>query len=91
MESPKSYLVIFNINSKKNIGNLIRSASAMGVTEIFAVGRHDYNTFGAHGAQKHIKITTFATLAELREYLDTLGIPICGIEIMPEVRKTVSI
>eukprot|EP00128_Syssomonas_multiformis_P015257 Colp12_sorted_trinity150504_noHs@30115 len=84
--TPSSYLVLHNIFSKTNIGNMLRSASAMGVTEVIIVGLKKYNTFGAHGADRHVKVKNFQTLQEARQYLKEQGCNIVGIEIMPDAK-----
>lgn len=79
-----SYLIINNISKKKNIGNLVRSASAFGIKEIIVVSRNKFELFGAHGSNKHIKIVQFFKLEDAVLYLKERNVFICGIEILPE-------
>ena len=46
------------------------------------VGKEQFSTHGAHGAQKHLRTRHFYTFAEAREYLKGEGCWICGVEIV---------
>ena len=56
--TPTCNLVVHNVAKKHNIGTLLRSACAFGVTEVVLIGSNSFNTFGAHGSDAHGKSVT---------------------------------
>eukprot|EP00746_Dinoflagellata_sp_MGD_P109827 gnl/MRDRNA2_/MRDRNA2_47085_c0_seq1.p1 gnl/MRDRNA2_/MRDRNA2_47085_c0~~gnl/MRDRNA2_/MRDRNA2_47085_c0_seq1.p1 ORF type:complete len:371 (+),score=90.32 gnl/MRDRNA2_/MRDRNA2_47085_c0_seq1:196-1308(+) len=96
----KAYLIIFNIFNKFNIGQLIRSAMAFNVTEIAVVGARtggreterakkfkklsDLQVTGNQGAALYADFRYFDSLAAAKDYFCTLGVDVCGIEIVNE-------
>ena len=66
---PACFLVVHNVAKRHNIGTLLRSASAFGVTQVLIVGRRDMNCFGAHGAQAHVPMRHFSSLSSAKEFL----------------------
>ena len=81
--APLSFLIVYNVSKKHNIGTLARCASAFGVCEVLLVGQSSFNTFGSHGAAEHVAFRHFASLADVRQYVvnehagRVLGIEIC--------------
>jgi len=80
----KSSLILFNITKSKNLGGLVRTANALGVSEIIVIGKKGLKRYGHCGTfdvkiQKH-----FYTLSEATEYLQELNFKIVGIEINNE-------
>jgi tRNA G18 (ribose-2'-O)-methylase SpoU len=53
----------------KNIGPVLRCAVGFGCSMIIIVGSPQYGTFGAHGAQKHIRVIHFYYWKEFYEYI----------------------
>eukprot|EP00898_Chlorokybus_atmophyticus_P006855 jgi/Chlat1/7170/Chrsp57S06840 len=82
----RSYLVVYNIGKRHNLGTLARCCSAFGVSEVLVVGEKRFNTFGSHGAADFVKFRHVHSLDEAREYLKRLGCTICGIEIVDSAR-----
>eukprot|EP00948_MAST-09A_sp_MAST-9A-sp1_P004137 g4137.t1 len=82
------FVIVHNVAKKTNIGNMMRSASAFGASEIFVVGKKkDVNYFGSFGAEKHLKFTFFKSgLASLKEHCEKNNISICGVEIVPAAK-----
>ena len=77
----KSALVLFNISKSRNFGQLIRTANALGVSEIIIIGRKEFKTYGNFGTydsriQKH-----FYTLEDAVEYLHENDFTLTGLEI----------
>ena len=82
-----SILVLHNVAKKKNFGDLIRTAAAMGVDEVVVVGAAKLATHGAHGCASHMRFSHFASLPTACAYLrDVRGASLCGVEITPEAR-----
>ena len=83
---PSSFLVVHNVSKRANVGTLARCATAFGVEELLLVGgaaTRGFNTFGAHGADAHLPIRGFPSLAAMREYVTvTRGGRVVGIEIL---------
>lgn len=81
---PRSYLVLFNIAKTNNLGNLIRTADALGVHEVIVVGRRRYRTLGAFGTARTTRQRHFHSLPLALEYLREVGARLVGIEIAPD-------
>ena len=87
---PALYMLVFGVSKKHNVGQLVRSCVAMGVTEVvLAGGSRQYNTFGSHGADAYCVFRYYPTLLEARDYLKGLGVRIVGIEICAGARSVV--
>lgn len=76
-----AYMLVYNIGKKKNFGDILRSAAAFGVKEVFVVGAKKLSTFGNQGTQRYCKFRHFDTLEEAKSELKTRGITLVGIEI----------
>lgn len=74
-------LLIFNIQSNTNIGQLIRTSNAFGAKEICVVGRKKFSTFGNQGTSSATKIRHFYQVDEAIKYYKGLEFDIVGIEI----------
>ena len=77
----KSALLCFNISKSRNFGQMIRTADALGVTEIIVIGRKTLKTYGNFGTydsriQKH-----FFSLKDAANYLHENQYTLMGIEI----------
>lgn len=82
--SAASYLVIYNIMKDLNFGFLMRTASALGVTEIVVIGKRHFDVGGACGTNRAIRKRHFHDLTTAVAYLRSKGCSICGIEITPD-------
>ncbi|ANQ06965.1 SpoU rRNA Methylase [Plasmodium coatneyi] len=80
---PQMYVAIYNIGKKKNIGSIVRSCVAFGVSKIFLVSRkkNEVNFFGHMGTCKYITIEYFSNMKELKTYLCENNILLYGCEI----------
>jgi tRNA G18 (ribose-2'-O)-methylase SpoU len=76
-----AYMLVYNIGKKKNFGDILRSAAAFGVTEVFVVGAKKLATFGNQGTQRFCKFRHFDTLEQAKAELKSRGIALVGIEI----------
>ncbi len=85
-EAKDCYMLVFNIGKKKNFGDILRSAAAFGVKEVFIVGAKKLSTFGNQGTQKYCKYTFFDSLEEGTAELQRRGIELVGIEITDDAR-----
>ena len=78
-QAPSLYVVIHNIKSSDNVGQLIRTAGAFGAKEVLVVSaertarrmRKNLRTFGAHGTDSGKDTTTGVSADELGAYLST--------------------
>lgn len=77
----KSSLIIFNITKNKNYGGLVRTADALGVSEIIVIGKKGLKKYGHCGTFDSNKQKHFYTLGEAVNYLQKLNFEIVGIEI----------
>eukprot|EP00249_Psilotum_nudum_P005172 c18636_g1_i2 orf=37-702(+) len=79
----RSFMILYNVAKRHNLGTLARSATAFGVSELIIVGRKDFNSFGSHGASRHLQLRHFFTLSQARLYLKgEKDCDICGVEIV---------
>ncbi|CAL9158534.1 unnamed protein product [Musa hybrid cultivar] len=91
--SVESLVVVHNVAKRHNVGTMVRSATAFGVSEIVLVGRRDFNAFGSHGSTSHLRFRHFHSLSQARHYLKALShkpssqsreernCDVCGVEI----------
>lgn len=84
MNDLSSYLILFNISKKQNLGNLIRTANALGVSQVLVVGRKQFREFGAFGTSHCSQLQHFYALDEACVYARQMGCDVCGIEIHAE-------
>eukprot|EP00962_Isochrysis_galbana_P013791 scaffold3930_cov116-Isochrysis_galbana.AAC.1 len=79
---PKCYLLVHNISKKKNFGDILRTAAAMGVTEVAVVGAQKLAAHGSQGCASHLRFSHFNKMEDAVTYLRTVcGATITGIEI----------
>lgn len=79
--APASYLLIATLTKRLNVGMSLRSACAMGVSEVLVAGSRDVATFGDMGTVKHTRLRQFDRLRDAAAWLKERGVSICGIEI----------
>ena len=78
------YLLIYNLQSKHNVGTLIRSASAFNCKKIIVLGENKKvlkRFFGHQGTLKKMEFVYLQTVDELKKYCKDNNIYICGVEI----------
>ena len=80
--NPSSYVVVSNLQSGANIGNILRSASIFGCEECIVVGQRRYRLTGEHGSRLDLPRRHMWSHADVKEYLHGKGVRIYGIEIM---------
>jgi len=80
---PRSLLLFHAIVKKQNIGQMLRSAAAFGVSEALVSGRAGVHVFGAKGAERHVPQRDFDSFADAVAWLRARGVRLCGIEIDP--------
>ncbi len=83
---PVCYLIIFNIAKRENLGFLVRTANAMGVSELLVVGRRDIKKGGACGQLQNTTIRHFVKLDDAVAHVRDLGCSVCGVEILDEAQ-----
>jgi tRNA G18 (ribose-2'-O)-methylase SpoU len=80
-EDRDCYMLVYNIGKRKNFGDILRSAAAFGVIEVFVVGAKKLSLFGNQGTQRYCKFTHFESLDNAKVELQKRGIRLVGIEI----------
>ena len=78
---PRSLLLFHAVVKKSNIGAMLRSAAAFGVSEAIVSGAAGVHVFGAKGAERHVPLREFARFADAAAWLKAQGVALCGIEI----------
>jgi len=76
-----AYMLVYNIGKKKNFGDILRSAAAFGVKEVFIVGAKKLQLFGNQGTQRYCKFKYFDTIREAKAELQSRAIALVGVEI----------
>ena len=85
MATSTSILVLHNVSKKKNFGELIRTAAAMGVSEIVVVGANKLVSHGCHGTAGYVRFSHFVKFPDAVKYLkEVKGATFCGVEITPD-------
>jgi len=84
-----SYVILSNLQSGMNIGNILRSASIFGCTECIVVGQKRHRLTGDHGSRFDLPRRHFYTHQEAKSYLQANAVEneeevvkIYGVEIM---------
>ena len=83
-DGPSAYVVVSNLQSGGNIGNIVRSASIFGCEECLVVGQKRYRLAGDHGARFDLPRRHIWSHSDARTYLHEKGVRIYGIEIMAD-------
>jgi tRNA G18 (ribose-2'-O)-methylase SpoU len=83
-DGPSAYVVVSNLQSGGNIGNIVRSASIFGCEECLVVGQKRYRLTGDHGARFDLPRRHMWSHTDARDYLHEKGVRIYGIEIMAD-------
>lgn len=65
----RCYLLAQNEKRSNNVGPILRCAAAFAVEQIIFVGYSQCAVAGAHGADRHVNITSFPTLRQAVQYL----------------------
>ena len=66
---PKTFLILDNPKPTNGLGSILRCSSAFDITEVIFVGVAKCNTQGAHGANRHLQITSVATWEKAIAYV----------------------
>lgn len=82
INNPSSYVIVSNLQSGGNIGNIVRSASIFGCEECIVVGQKRYRMTGDHGSRLDLPQRHMWTHDDVKEYLGKKKVRIYGIEIM---------
>jgi tRNA G18 (ribose-2'-O)-methylase SpoU len=75
---PMSYVILSNIQSGSNIGNICRNCLAFNVSEVIIVGRRDFKQkmYSAdRGAKKWLRFKNFLTYPEAIAYVKGTYMP----------------
>jgi len=87
----QSFLILHNVAKRKNFGDILRSAAALGVSEVAVVGAAKLSSHGAQGCAGHLRFSHFHKLDDAVAYLRVVhGAVITGNEIWPESRNVAS-
>eukprot|EP00127_Corallochytrium_limacisporum_P001904 Clim_evm59s88 gene=Clim_evmTU59s88 len=89
---PKLYFILSNVQSRGNLGGLVRTATAFGAKEILVVGSvklmRKWMGLSDKGTTKHANLKEFETHEQAKEYLTKQGsTTVYGIEIMDEAHS----
>jgi tRNA G18 (ribose-2'-O)-methylase SpoU len=79
---PSAYVILSNLQSGGNIGNIVRSASIFGCEECIVVGQKRYRMTGDHGSRLDLPQRHMWSHADVKDYLNSKRVRIYGIEIM---------
>jgi hypothetical protein len=74
-----SWILAVETTRHKNVGTLLRCASAFGARCVVIVGSPQYSTHGAHGAQTHVEVVHFYYWRECLDFCGQMGCTVYGI------------
>ncbi|WP_036194897.1 TrmH family RNA methyltransferase [Nocardioides aequoreus] len=77
------HVAIENWQHDFNIGTVVRSANAFLAAEVHVVGNRRWNRRGAMVTDRYQHLRHHETCADLRAYLDDLGVPLHGVDNLP--------
>lgn len=77
-------LLVFNIKSNTNIGQLIRTANAFGAEEICVIGRKKYSSYGNQRTTSTTKFRHFYTVDDAINHYQNRHYDLVGVEITSE-------
>lgn len=93
MEQPvhhgrQSKVLIYNVDKDRNVGMIIRSAAAMGVSEVVVAGRKSkkLNTFGSQGTHKQLPMRHVPVFDDAVAELKRDGFHFIGVEIVDNAK-----
>ncbi|CEG50193.1 family trna rrna methyltransferase-like [Plasmopara halstedii] len=86
---PCHFLILNNVQKTKNIHNMLVSASAFGVTEVFIVGQKKFHLQEQESFINSLscRVTRVATLKDCKALCKERGIRIVGVEIMQNAKS----
>ncbi|TDH74357.1 hypothetical protein CCR75_001440 [Bremia lactucae] len=89
--TPRHYLILNNVQKIKNVKNMLMSASAFGVKEVFVVGqkKFDLQEQASFLNSLSCRTTRVATLKDCRALCNERSIQIIGVEIMHDAKSIV--
>lgn len=76
-----AYLILHAIAKKANVGAIVRSAVALGVTQLILIGDKELSTHGSFGAGRFLTVRRFPRLRVAIDWLRSRGVAVCGIEL----------
>ncbi|KAK1946707.1 hypothetical protein P3T76_002259 [Phytophthora citrophthora] len=87
--TPRHFLILNNVQKNKNIKNMLVSASAFGVKEVFVVGQKKFDLQEQEQFLSSLscQVTRLATLKDCRAHCQERGIRIVGVEIMHDAKS----
>jgi len=74
-------LLLFNIQGKTNLGNLIRTANAFGAFEVCVVGRRRFSSYGNQQTKSETKFRHFYHIDDAYSFYKNNGFDFVGVEI----------
>ena len=83
---PPSYIVLSNLQSGSNIGNILRSASIFGCKELIVVGQKRYRLTGDHGSRFDLQRHHVYSHLEAKAYLQSKDVRVYGVEIIKDAK-----
>lgn len=75
-------IAIENLGHDFNIGSIVRTSNALGVSAVHIVGRRRWNRRGAMVTDRYLNVGHFYAVSQLVEYADANGKILVGIDIL---------
>ncbi|KAG7387172.1 hypothetical protein PHYBOEH_008346 [Phytophthora boehmeriae] len=87
--TPRHFLILNNVQKNKNIRNMLVSASAFGVKEVFVVGQKKFDLEEQESfiSTLSCQVTRLPTLRDCRQHCQERNIRIVGVEIMNDAKS----
>lgn len=84
---PEFQFIIANLTKVTNVGNIMRSAVAMGCKTCVVIGNRKVSGFGHMGTNQFLTFNYFPTLEDAQKSLKERGFDIVGVEIGTDARS----
>lgn len=74
-------LLLYNIEKNTNLGQIIRTANALGAKEICVIGKKKFASYGNQKTRSSTRFRHFFQFAEAQQYYKAEGFDVVGVEI----------
>ena len=74
-------LLLYNIEKNTNLGQIIRTANALGAQEICVIGKKKFSSYGNQKTRSSTKFRHFFQFADAQQYYKAQDFDVVGVEI----------
>lgn len=74
-------LLLYNIEKNTNLGQIIRTANALGAKEVCVIGKKKFSSYGNQKTKNDTRFRHFFQFTEAQEYYKSLSFEVVAVEI----------